>query len=258
MAKKLIIFDIDGTLYDNVNKCIHQSTIDCVKKLYEAGHELVIATGRSFPMIGNVDELKKYINTYILINGQIILRNSKAIYKEPIDIKKLEELLKDFEKEDIPYGCISEDKERLSKIDDFVNHAYTTFCLKDPIIDKDFYLKEAIYQVWCFGDNEKISEFIKEHTDFEFMAWGGTGYDVLPIGVNKGRTIKILREYLKIDNKDVIAIGDGFNDISMIKEVGYGIAMGNANKKLKKHAKYISDNIENDGLAKAFKHIELI
>ncbi len=258
MANKLIIFDIDGTLYDNVNKCIHQSTIECVKKLYEQGYDLAIATGRSYSMINNVDILKKYINTYILINGQIILRNNEVIYKEPIDKMKLEELLKDFEKEDIPYGCVSEDKERLSKIDDFVEHAYTSFCLKNPIIDKKFYLKEDIYQVWCFGENEKISRFIKKHPNFEFMGWGGTGYDVLPKGVNKARTIKILREYLKIDNKDVIAIGDGFNDILMIKEVGYGIAMGNANDELKKYAKYITDNIENDGLYNAFYRLDLV
>ncbi len=258
MEKKLIIFDIDGTLYDNNKKCIHQSTIECVKKLYENGHDLVIATGRSFPMIGNVEILKPYINTYILINGQIILRNGETIYKENIELDKLEKLLKDFNDAGITYGCISSSGERLSDVDQFVNHAYTTFCLKDPIIDPKYYLTEDIYQIWCFGDDDKVKEFIKSHQEFEFMAWGGTGYDVLLKGRNKARTIKILREYLNIDNKDVIAIGDGYNDISMMKEVGYGIAMGNGNDELKKNAKYITDDIDKDGLYNAFKKLGLI
>lgn len=258
MEKKLIIFDIDGTLYDNANKCMHQSSIECIKKLYEQGHELVIATGRSYPMIGNVDPIKKYINTYILINGQLIQRNNEIVYKENIEIEKLEKLLKDFNDAGITYGCISSSGERLSDIDEFVNHAYTTFCLKDPVIDPKYYLKEDIYQIWCFGDDDKVKDFIKSHSDFEFMAWGGTGYDVLLKGRNKARTIKILADMLGFDNKDVIAIGDGHNDVLMVKEVGFGIAMGNACNELKEVADYITDDIDKDGLYKAFKYLNLI
>lgn len=258
MDKKIIIFDIDGTLYDNKNKCLYESSIECIKTLYEKGHELVIASGRSFPMISNIDKIKKYINTYILINGQIILRNGIEIYKEAIELNKLKKLLEDFNEYDIPYGCISSSLERLSKINEDVNHAYTSFCLKEPVVDEDYYLKDDIYQIWCFGDNDKIKDFIIQHPDYDFMPWGGTGYDVVPKGRNKARTIKKLIEILGYEMKDVIALGDGYNDISMINTVGFGIAMGNACDELKEVADYITDDIDKDGVYKVFKYLNMI
>ena len=55
-----------------------------------------------------------------------------------------------------------------------------------------------------------------------------------------------------------MAIGDGHNDEEMIRFVGMGIAMGNAIPKIKKAAKYITDDIDNDGVAKALKHFNII
>lgn len=57
---------------------------------------------------------------------------------------------------------------------------------------------------------------------------------------------------------DVIAIGDGLNDIEMISEAGIGIAMGNANDLLKEKADIVTDTIDNDGLYKAFKNLKLL
>lgn len=258
MEKKIIIFDIDGTLYDNRNKCLYESSIECIKELYKKGHELVIASGRSYPMINNIEKIKKYINTYILINGQIILRDGKEIYKDPIDTNKLRVLLEDFDKWDIPYGCISSSLERLNKVNDDVNYAYTSFCLKEPVVDEKYYLKDDIYQIWCFSDSEKVRDFIFKHPDYDFMAWGGTGYDVVPKGKNKANTIIKLIDILNYDMKDVIAIGDGYNDINMIKTVGFGIAMGNACEELKEAADYITDDIDKDGVYKAFKYLKMI
>ena len=90
------------------------------------------------------------------------------------------------------------------------------------------------------------------------MPWGGTGYDVVPKGRNKARTIKKLIEILGYEMKDVIALGDGYNDISMINTVGFGIAMGNACDELKEVADYITDDIDKDGVYKAFKYLNMI
>ena len=57
---------------------------------------------------------------------------------------------------------------------------------------------------------------------------------------------------------DTIAIGDGLNDVEMIKEAGYGIAMGNSSDVLKASADYVTDDVSNDGLYKAFKHLGII
>ena len=258
MKKKMIIFDIDGTLVDNKDHTIHQSTIDTLKKLKENGHELVIATGRHFPLLFNIEILKPLINHYILINGQQIRCNGKIIYNDIFSLDDLKRLLKGFDEAHIPYGCVSSDGVYVNERNESVDYAYSLFGLEMPEIDKQYYLKEDIYQIWCFGNNDEVNEFKKDYPEFDFISWGKYGFDVLPHGRTKAKSLKILADYLGIDMIDTIAIGDGLNDVEMIKEAGYGIAMGNSSDVLKASADYVTDDVSNDGLYKAFKHLGLI
>ena len=63
---------------------------------------------------------------------------------------------------------------------------------------------------------------------------------------------------LGVPKEDMIAIGDGFNDITMIEYAGIGIAMGNSSDNVKEKADFVTDRIENDGLYKAFVKLGLI
>ena len=258
MNKKMIIFDIDGTLVDNVNHKIHSSTISCLNKLALNGNVLVIASGRHFANINNIDEIKHLFNNYILINGTQIISNESIIYKNVYDKKELKPLLEGLEKENIAYACVSKNDVYANKTNEIVKYAYSLFGLYEVKVDDEYYLKEEIYQVWCFGQNEEIKEFSKKYPNLKFLSWGIYGFDVLKHDVSKGCAIKILAKHLGIDMKDTIAIGDGLNDIEMIKECNIGIAMGNANEKLKECADYVTDDVSKDGLYKAFKHLNLI
>ena len=73
------------------------------------------------------------------------------------------------------------------------------------------------------------------------------------VGMGKARGMKILCDFYNIDIKDVIAIGDEMNDIDMLQEAGLGIAMGNAQEKVKEYADEIADTNENDGAAKVLE-----
>ena len=76
-------------------------------------------------------------------------------------------------------------------------------------------------------------------------------------GTDKVTGIKLIMEHFNCDHDHTIAMGDGNNDISMLNYVKYGVAMGNATDKLKAIAQYISDDVNDDGLAKAFHYLEL-
>ena len=77
--------------------------------------------------------------------------------------------------------------------------------------------------------------------------------NIINTSASKGNAINGLCKFLKIDINDVIAIGDGINDISMIKFAGLGIAMENAIDEVKNAASYVTDSNKNDGVAKAIK-----
>ena len=78
-------------------------------------------------------------------------------------------------------------------------------------------------------------------------------YEVLPKNNNKGTGLKKLAEKLGIKQEEVMAIGDGNNDIEMLKFAGVGVAMGNGTKMAKDAANYITDTNENNGVAKAIE-----
>ena len=73
--------------------------------------------------------------------------------------------------------------------------------------------------------------------------------------VNKGKSIVRLGEIVGIKTEEMIAIGDGENDISMLQSAGYSIVMGNATDKVKEHADFITKSNIEDGVAYAIKTI---
>lgn len=87
----------------------------------------------------------------------------------------------------------------------------------------------------------------------------GPGYlEVIPAGINKGTSLKLLAEHLGISLKDVIAFGDNYNDIEMIQTAGIGVAMGNAVDELKKVADDVTVSHQDNGVIKYLeKHLRL-
>ena len=93
--------------------------------------------------------------------------------------------------------------------------------------------------------------------------WGGKGELALygavrSKGFDKQNAVSKLLEYAKADPKDAIAFGDGVVDIPMFHVCGYSVAMGNANDEVKNSASCVTDDVDADGLYKAFKELKLI
>ncbi len=93
--------------------------------------------------------------------------------------------------------------------------------------------------------------------EFEVVSSHFDNFEVTGKGVSKGNAVKVLANYYGIDSEQVICIGDSENDLSMIKYAGLGIAMGNADENVKEAAKYITDNNNCDGVAKAIEKFVL-
>jgi hydroxymethylpyrimidine pyrophosphatase-like HAD family hydrolase len=81
--------------------------------------------------------------------------------------------------------------------------------------------------------------------------------NILPQKVSKGAALRQLAAYLGIPLKEVFAIGDGTNDITLIEEAGLGVAMGNARPELKKKADYVTRSVGDNGVALAVERFLL-
>ena len=116
--------------------------------------------------------------------------------------------------------------------------------IKDKILEKE---DISVITIRKYGEY-KDSIINKE---YEYL-------DISPKNINKDTALNILKNYLKIDNSEVLAIGDNLNDLDMVKNSGIGVAVANSYDELKNVAKYTTENpVEKGGFAEAvYKFIE--
>ena len=257
--KKIIFFDIDRTLYDPDSRSIPESTKQALKTLNKQENiEIAIATGRAFYMLHIIEEIKEYINIFILINGQIIIKNGKTIYRNPIEKDKIIKVVKTFEKNNMKYGFLGEFDETLNIVDDKGKEAFELVNMKLPRIDPHFYLDNDIFQMWAFCENENHDIFRKEFLELDLVSWLGGGFDILSKGMSKKQGIMRILDIEGISLENSYAFGDGDNDIEMLDYIPNSVAMGNSSPKAIQHARYITDDIKKDGLLKGLKMLGLI
>ena len=257
--KKIIFFDIDRTLYDPDTKKIPASTIEALKKLHQNENiEIAIATGRAFYMLHIIEEIKEYINIFITINGQIIIKDGKTIYRNPISKDKVICVVNKFEEDNMKYGFLGEFDETLNIVDEKSKKAFELVSMKLPRIDPHFYMDNDIYQIWAFCEREKHQHYKDLFYGMDVVSWLGGGFDVLSQGMSKKDGIKRILEMENISLENAYAFGDGDNDIEMLDFIPSSVAMGNGSPTAKKHAKYLTDDIKEDGLLNGLIRLGLL
>jgi Cof subfamily protein (haloacid dehalogenase superfamily) len=251
MDKKIIFFDIDRTIYDPDTRSIPTSTINALKQLNEREDiEIAIATGRAFYMLHIIEEIMDYINIFVLINGQIIIKDGETIYRNPIDKDDVLDVVKILDENQMKYGFLGEFDETLNIVDEKGKEAFELVDMNLPRIDPHFYQDNDIFQMWTFCERKNIEQFKNRFKNLQIVPWLGGGFDILTRGMSKKEGIKRILEIEKIPLEHAYAFGDGDNDIEMMDFIENSVAMGNGSINCKKHAKYITDDIKNDGLVK--------
>mgnify|MGYP000881965132 CR=1 FL=1 len=257
--KKIIFFDIDRTLYDPDIKGIPASTIKALKKLRENKDiEIAIATGRAFYMLHIIEEIKEYINIFITINGQIIIKDGVTIYRNPIPKKQINYVVDMFDQQDLKYGFLGEFDETLNIVDEKGKLAFEHVNMKLPRIDPHFYKDNDIFQMWAFCERALHEDFREKFNKLEVVSWLGDGFDVLSGGMSKKEGIKRILEMEDIKLENAYVIGDGDNDIEMLDYIPNSVCMDNGTTLAKKHARYLTSDIKDDGVLKGLINLGLI
>jgi Cof subfamily protein (haloacid dehalogenase superfamily) len=254
---KLLLLDIDGTLL-NSKKELPASAKEALVEARANGHELAIATGRGPFMIRKLlDELK--IDTYISFNGQYIVHQNEPLHKEALDPATLSDIVEFAEQRDHPVVFMTEEK-MVSSIDYHpdIDESIKTLKFPHPKKIDDFHLKNAIYQALLFCEKEEEPQYQETFSEMQFIRWHRVSCDIVPKGGTKASGIERLIAKTGHSIEDTIAFGDGLNDVQMMAKAGFSVAMENGHEETKKRASYVTEHVDNDGLAKAFRHIGLI
>ncbi len=258
MSKKLVFFDIDGTLY-NEEKKLPQSAKESIQQLKNQGHEVAIATGRS-PF--NITEIRKEleIDNFVSFNGQYVVLNGQVIYKNPINLSVLEELTNYSTKNQHPIVYLDhEDMKGNVESHPMLEEAVGSLNVSGKVGYDPYYHREReIYQSFLIYRDEDQVNYKLEFPQLDFIRWHEYAVDVLPAGGSKAVGIQAAMNHFGIAPEHVYAFGDGLNDIEMLSFVKNSVAMGNAHEKAKSAAKYVTKHVDEDGIAYGLELVGLL
>ncbi|CAM4438538.1 hypothetical protein FHS16_001574 [Paenibacillus endophyticus] len=257
MNKKLIFFDIDGTLVDHEKK-IPPSTKDAIEQLQSAGHELVIATGRGPFMLKSVSEELK-IESYVSFNGSYAVYNGEVVYSHPIDPARIVELTKLSLENNHPLVYMTPEGMRSSTHQTaYPYEADEGLRKRLPPLEPDYHIDKSIYQCLLYCKEEDEGCYKEGFAELGFIRWHRFGSDVLPPGGSKAIGIQALVEKSGFKSEDIYAFGDGINDLEMLQHVHHSVAMGNAPDEVKQAARYVTKDVTEDGIMYGLRMLGLL
>lgn len=257
---KVVITDIDGTLFSHTQKKVPESAIKAFKALQEKGIKVFLCSGRNRYLIGKSGVLN-YVKPdgLITMNGANVILDDQIIYSYPIPGEVVDALIKFSKRLRFGLTLIEQNEGHINYIDERVISAHEKYGTRfpQPRSFPDHY-DRVIYQAICFCDELDESLFLPHIRGAKSARWDEFAVDIMPSDSDKSKGVLALLTHLNLTPENALAIGDGNNDIEVLQFCGIGIAMGNANQSVKDAADFVTDDIDNDGWANAMKKVGLI
>ncbi len=256
---KAIFFDIDGTLISFDTHHVSDASAKAIDQLRTQGIKVFVATGRPKLLLGPLSHIR--FDGYITLNGAYCFTaDGVELYKDCISRADLERIITHDEALRIPYTYIEEDRWFINRVDETVTRLAEYFAVEipevRPITDS---LQTDIFQLMgYFPDTQDEYIFSEVLQDSEPMRWHPEFTDIAAKGNNKRHGMELMCRHFGIDVKETMALGDGGNDLEMLRHAGIGVAMGNASAMLKENADYVTLSVNEDGVAHALHHFGLL
>ena len=258
---KGIFFDIDGTLVGFRQKKLSDQLRADLLALQAKGIKIFICSGRARQDLASTGMLRDVeFDGYATLNGQCCYDREGVYRDNPIC------------KEDLKAACLvlrehpnlaalmqGDGESYLTKIDDRVRAIYQ-FLHTDllDVREPEWVLDHKVYQFVPMVGPEDEELFLSVMPHCDHTRWHPKGMDVMPKGGGKGMGVRATLERYGFVRDEVMAFGDGENDMSMMAEAGIAVAMGNATEPVKAMAGYVTAAVDEDGVSKALRHFGLL
>ncbi len=262
-APRLVALDIDGTLFANepstglVEETISPAVVAAVRRAYAAGAHVVMATGRSTFGVSHVwDQLGLPLNggkvLSVASNGSVTFSYPPVEVRSTVtfDASAIVRMLM----AEVPNAAVAVEEVgvgyRLNRpfpdgeitgemvlqtVEELVAKPVTRVIIRDPHSSEEEFV-ELAEKLGLSGTNYFIG----------WTAW----LDIAPEGISKASALADVAGELGVDQADVLAIGDGRNDIEMLRWAGRGVAMGQSPLEVQEAADDVTETVANDGVAR--------
>lgn len=252
---KAVAVDMDGTFLDDRKQFDHEQFDQLLTEFEKRGVHFIVASGR--PYVRLKQDFKGFADRmdFVTLNGSRLIIKGKDAASYPMDRQDVLELLDDVQAEYGKMATMVFEKDIAylhSEIDKDERDFLAYFAGSSAVIDDWNDLpEEDIYQITFGMDSKHAADveeaFNKDHENkISAFASATFAIDVNVKGVSKGSGLERLLAKMGMTGDDLIAFGDGGNDIPMLDFAKYSYAMANGMDKVKKHAKFIAPaNTEN-------------
>lgn len=263
MNKKLIFFDIDGTIVAEGTGYLPESTVRAIAQARKNGHKTFINTGRT---LFSVDEYLKDIgfDGYVCGCGTAVYLQDKTLYKKTLShdyCMEIIKMLRDcgitavFESED---GVFFDEELPDHKVLSDLKARFGTKAFDVPkcLENTDLVFDKFVIWLNTACERRRFFQYILEN--FACIDRGADMWEIVPKECSKATGIQCLMDYYNVPLEDCYAIGDSTNDLPMLEFVPNSIAMGNSMKEILPYCAYQTADLEEDGIEKALKHYGII
>lgn len=258
---KAVAVDMDGTFLDDRKQFNHKEFDQILTEFEQRGVHFIVASGR--PYVRLKQDFGKFASRmdFVTLNGsRLIIKDQEA----DSYLLNRDDVLKLIHDVHVKYGematmVFGRDIAYLhSNVEKDERDFLAYFAGNSTVINEWNDLPDKIYQITFGMDSSKAAEIERDFNskhDNQISAFASATFaiDVNTQGVNKGAGLKHLLEKMGMTGDDLIAFGDGGNDIDMLKFAKYSYAMANGMDKVKKQAKYIAPANTENGVFKVLQ-----
>lgn len=260
--RKLIFFDVDGTIITRDHR-VPSSAVQAIHDAQSKGNLCIVNTGRPFTHIEPAVTAIGF-DGYICSCGQYILLGDQCLLHDRVDpelSRAIVELVRRcnmeaiYEAEEGIFYDLTRPMENSHVIGSFQRYQALGFDVTASIDVPGFQFDKFCVYPRTGCNLEAFTDFVSRY--FQIIHREHGMLEMVKLGCSKETGIHLVMDHLKCRREDCYAIGDSTNDIPMLRCVPHSIAMGHAPAELKSMASYVTDGIEQDGLAKALTHFNL-
>jgi Cof subfamily protein (haloacid dehalogenase superfamily) len=267
MNYKMIVLDLDDTLLQD-DLTISERTKNALMEAQEMGVKVVLASGRPpygmWPIAKELS-LGEY-GSYILgFNGGEIIdcQTNEVLYSSTLTLDDVRELYNISRQEEVYIHTYVGEEIITDQGNPYTDIESTLTGMSIKVVDNFIEgVKVPVVKVLMVDEPEKlvpVENKLKNVLNDKYSIMRSKPYflEFTNKGITKGESLRQLIQKLGIEQEEVIAIGDSYNDLTMIEFAGLGVAMGNAPDDIKEKANYVTDTNMNDGVAKVVEEFVL-